>query len=156
MDIWLTTYLLYVDNGGHLTDHLPTSSCPRSLWTTPYSSNFHNILTLEEPPMITGITHRKILFGILIRTKSFLYNYNLPERSDEIFQKTIPYNYDWWLYDIKLAQHFAWIQNEEYFLIKTNERKNQNKERKNIFKTKIAQLPFTFWRISHDSYLGNL
>ena len=35
MDIWLTTYLPYVDNRGHLTDHLPTSSCPRSLWTTP-------------------------------------------------------------------------------------------------------------------------
>ena len=35
VDIWLTTYLPYVDNRGHLTDHLPTSSCPRSLWTTP-------------------------------------------------------------------------------------------------------------------------
>ena len=35
VDICLTTYLPYVDNRGHLTDHLPTSSCPRSLWTTP-------------------------------------------------------------------------------------------------------------------------
>ena len=26
-----------MDNLGHLTDHLPTSSCPRSLWTTPNS-----------------------------------------------------------------------------------------------------------------------
>ena len=58
----------------------------------PYSLYFNDILTLEEPPMIPGITHRKIVFGILIRTKSFLYNYNLPERSDEIFQKTIPYD----------------------------------------------------------------
>ena len=35
VDIELKTYLPYVDNHGHLTDHLPTSSCPRSLWTTP-------------------------------------------------------------------------------------------------------------------------
>ena len=36
VDIGLTTYLHYVDNCGHLPDHLPTSSCPRSLWTTPF------------------------------------------------------------------------------------------------------------------------
>ena len=36
VDIWLTTYLPYVDNRGHLTDHLPTSSCPRSFWMVPY------------------------------------------------------------------------------------------------------------------------
>ena len=36
VDIELTTYLPYVDNRGHLTDHLPTSSCPRSLWMAPY------------------------------------------------------------------------------------------------------------------------
>ena len=35
VDIGLTTYLPYVDNRGHLTDHLPTLSCPRSLRTTP-------------------------------------------------------------------------------------------------------------------------
>ena len=35
VDIGLTTYLHYVDNRGHLPDHLPTSSCPRSLWMTP-------------------------------------------------------------------------------------------------------------------------
>ena len=35
VDIYLTTYPPYVDNRGHLTDRLPTSSCPRSLWTTP-------------------------------------------------------------------------------------------------------------------------
>ena len=40
VDIWLTTYLTYVDNRGHWTDQLPTSSCPRSLWTTPYPKIF--------------------------------------------------------------------------------------------------------------------
>ena len=40
VDICLTTYLPYVDNRGHLTDHLPTSSCPRSLWMTPKIKKF--------------------------------------------------------------------------------------------------------------------
>ena len=41
MDIGLTTYLPFVNNLGHLTDHLPTSSCPRSLWTTPYTAGWY-------------------------------------------------------------------------------------------------------------------
>ena len=35
VDIWQTTYLPDVDNRGHFTLHLPTSSCPRSFWMTP-------------------------------------------------------------------------------------------------------------------------
>ena len=37
VDIELTTYLPLVDICWHLDNHLPTWSCKRSLWTTPYS-----------------------------------------------------------------------------------------------------------------------
>ena len=36
VDIWQTTYLPDVDNRGHFTLHLTTSSCPRSFWMTPW------------------------------------------------------------------------------------------------------------------------
>ena len=36
----LEWHLPYVDNHGHLTDHLPISSCPRSFWTTPCGTYF--------------------------------------------------------------------------------------------------------------------
>ena len=42
VDIWQTTYLPDVDNRGHFTLHLPTSSYPRSFWMTPNSRKICN------------------------------------------------------------------------------------------------------------------
>ena len=68
VDIWLTTYLPYMDNCGHLTDHLPTSSCPRSLWTTPkvVRSKTTKVVILNFPHFIpaSGIILRRDHTGI--------------------------------------------------------------------------------------------
>ena len=43
VDIYNTTYPHLVDNHGHLTNHPPTSSCPRGFWMPP---NLNFLLTL--------------------------------------------------------------------------------------------------------------
>ena len=76
-------------------------------WGTSYDSDlgifFNDLYIYNQENNIEHHWYENCIWYSDQDQNSFLYNHNLPERSDKTFQKTIPYDRKW-------AQHFAWIQ----------------------------------------------